>query len=302
MSTQTPSAYLLPNNGWDERIHAFQFSTLVTCHAVVSERYVVLIDTMISPATAQVMLDHVAPFLTAGRQLLVINTHFDWDHSWGNQLFSGPAAVHPAPVIATEACAAELRAQNMADYLAEKQAQSPVTLGDVVLAFPTITFRDSLGLDGGDLSFELFATPGHTHDQIAIYIPEIKTLFAADAAEDPYPEPRKGEDMGQMRDTLASLAKIDAECVLYCHSTDVTARTIHENIAYFDAIETACRAAMANGVPLPDELSADLGTLIGCTFEDAMPNRDYTDLRDYYKTTGHYGNIRNIWAQLKRAA
>ena len=41
-------------------------------------------------------------------------------------------------------------------------------------------------IDGGDLTLALLPTPGHTIDHYALYIPEINTLLAADAAELPY--------------------------------------------------------------------------------------------------------------------
>ncbi len=297
-----PSAYLLPNNGWDPRIHAFQYTTYVTNHAVISDRYVVLIDTLINATTAQVMLDHVKPFLDGTRQLLVINTHSDWDHCWGNQLFAGPNAVHPAPIIGSKLCADDLRQPAAGDLLKRMQAQSPEIFDEVEIVGPTLVFDDRLTIEGGDLTFELFPATGHTHDHIAVYIPEIKTLFAADGAEDPYPEPRKPEFMGQMRQTLAELAALDTDTVLYCHSTCTDASQIHDNIAYFDAIEASVRAAIEAGIALPDAADVDLAALINCTYVDAMPPGDHSETKAYYKTTGHNGNIRNIWLQLTNAS
>ena len=290
---------LLPNKGWDARILAFRYGDLVTCFAVICERYIVLLDTMFNADTAQQMMNHLTPYLSEKRQLLVVNTHSDWDHCWGNQLFGEVDAAYPAPIIASKGCADDFRAGVCASTLKEMQAQSAETYGNVILVAPTITFEQKLTIMGGDLTLELFPTAGHTHDHISIYIPEIKTLFAADAAERPYPQPRKPEFMPQMRQTLADLAALDTDVVLYCHADDIDAGAIQGNIAYFDFIEEKCRMAMAAEIVLPDDDSADIATLINCPFATAMRHDPAADgYHEFYKTKGHFGQIRAIWQQL----
>lgn len=296
--TQT-TVQLLPNKGWDSRILAFQFDDLVTCFAVISERYVVLLDTMFNSESAQQMMDHLLPYLNNKRQLLVINTHSDWDHCWGNQLFSGADAVYPAPIIASRGCANDFRTGVCAATLAEMQTQSSDVYGEVTLIKPTLIFEQKLTIVGGDLTFELFPAVGHTHDHISIYIPEIKTLFAADAAERPYPQPRKPEFMPQMRQTLAELAALETDVVLYCHADDIDAAAIHGNIAYFDFIEQQCRAALAAGVVLPDSDLAAIATLIDCPYATAMRHDPAADeYNEFYKAIGHSGQIQAIWLQI----
>lgn len=284
----------LPNAGWDERIHAFKFETLVTCYAVVTNRYLVIIDTMISPQTMQVMIDHLTQFLTDNRQLLVINSHSDWDHVWGNQLFVGANAPYPAPVIGSRQCRSDFESADGEAHLRKMQENNPNAFDDVIITPPTLVFDDRLTIDGGDLTLQIFPATGHTHDHTAIYVPEIKTLFAADAAERPYPQPRKPEFMPQMRQTLADLAQYDAEVVLYCHADDINAAVIRDNSGYFDFIEEKCRAAKAAGIELPEEKEADLATLIGCSFEEAMGG-DSAEYHNYYRTQGHYDQIRAVW-------
>ncbi|MCB0068156.1 MAG: hypothetical protein KDD77_13425, partial [Caldilineaceae bacterium] len=70
---------LLPNQGWDERILVCRNGRLVQTFIVVTARYVVLVDTLINAATARQMVAFAEPHL-AGRTLLVVNTHADYDH------------------------------------------------------------------------------------------------------------------------------------------------------------------------------------------------------------------------------
>ena len=96
--------------------------TLVDTFIVVSERYVVLIDTLINRRTAEALLEIARPHL-AGRQLLAVNTHADWDHAWGNHVFAGPSALLPAPIIASRRCAERLRSEAAQRKLAEHARQ-----------------------------------------------------------------------------------------------------------------------------------------------------------------------------------
>src|SRR5262245_40704473 len=167
---------LVPNQSWDARILVCRCGTLVDTFIVVTERYVILIDTLINPPTAAALLEIAREHL-AGRQLLAVNTHADWDHAWGNQAFVGPGAAHPAPIIGSRRCAERRRSERERHKLAEMRASEPGRFDDVVLAPPTVLFEQQLRIDGGDLTLELFATPGHKPDHISVFIPEISTLL-----------------------------------------------------------------------------------------------------------------------------
>ena len=80
---------------------------------VVSERYVVLVDTLVNEATARALLELARPHLR-GRELLVVNTHADYDHAWGNQLFAAADGMAPAPIVGTRACAERMRSNRRA--------------------------------------------------------------------------------------------------------------------------------------------------------------------------------------------
>jgi glyoxylase-like metal-dependent hydrolase (beta-lactamase superfamily II) len=282
---------LVPNAGWDERIQVVRCGTLVDVFVVVSQRYVVLVDTLINSRTAAELLRIAAPHL-AGRQLLVVDTHSHWDHCWGNQLFAGPGAPHPAPLIATRRCA-ELLATRAHEKLAEMRAGQPERFGEVVLTPPTLLFDERLRIDGGDLTLELFLTPGHAADHIAIYIPEIGTVLAGDAAELPFPFVESAATLPELRDSLARMAAMEPRVVLYCHAPGVSSpQLLHDNIAYFDEVERRCRDALASGATARPAEDADVEALVGFLFEAAIPaGHDPAQLAGFYRR-GHHDAIR----------
>jgi glyoxylase-like metal-dependent hydrolase (beta-lactamase superfamily II) len=294
----TDTVALIPNQGWDARILVCRCGTLVDTFIVVSERYVVLIDTLINRHTAEALLEIARPHL-AGRQLLAVNTHADWDHAWGNHVFDGPGALFHVPIIASRICAKRLRSEEARQKLAKLRAAEPGRFDDVVLTPPTVLFEQRLTIDDGDLTLELFATPGHTSDHISVFIPEIRTLLPGDAAELPFPFVESAATMPAMRDSLARMAALGAETALFCHApVDSGPALVQRNIAYFDTVEQRCRTALARGVPGIPAADTDVETLVGFPFAEALPaNADIAALEGFYRP-GHHRAIRAMLEHL----
>ena len=289
---------LVPNGGWDERVLVLRRGALVDVFAVVTERYVVLIDTLDTPAAAEAALAHLRAPLASGRRLLVVNTHADWDHAWGNAAFAGPDAAWPAPIIGHRLCRERLRSAAARDELARMQAAEPARFGAVALVPPTIAFDGDLTIDGGDLTLELLPTPGHQPDHVAVWLPELRLLLPGDAAEDPFPSVADAAGLPALRASLARLAALEPATVLACHAPGRTdPGLLAANIAYFDALEAHCRAALARGLaPDPPE-EADVGALIGYDLEAAAPGGLPAGQEDYYRAS-HDGAIRAMLAWL----
>ena len=288
----TDTVSLVPNQGWDARILVCRCGPLVDTFIVVSERYVVLIDTLINQRTAEALLEIARPYL-AGRQLLAVNTHADWDHAWGNHVFDGPSALLPTPIIASRLCAERLRSEAAQLKLAEMRASEPGRFGDVVLTPPSLLFEQQLVIDGGDLTMQLFATPGHKPDHIAIFIPEIRTLLPGDAAELPFPFVESAATLPAMRDSLGRMAALNAETALCCHApVTIGPALLQQNMAYFDTIEQRCRDALARGIPGAPAADADVEALVGFAFAEALPaDADAAALEGFYRP-GHQAAIR----------
>jgi glyoxylase-like metal-dependent hydrolase (beta-lactamase superfamily II) len=205
------------------------------------------------------------------RQLpvLVINTHADWDHVWGNGLFVGPLTRFPAPIIGHRLAAERMTDPEATDFLASFKAENPGRFDSVQLWPPTIRFEGRLSIEGGDLTLDLIPTPGHTPDHVSIWIPEIRLMLAADAAEMPFPEVTRWELLPQLRESLRRLDQLAPATALYCHAAGNTDPTlIRHNIAYFDQLEERCRVRLHDA---PAELTGDPAAWLGWPLEEALP-------------------------------
>lgn len=286
---------LVPNGGWDPRVLVCRCAPTVDVWIVVTERYVVLIDTLLNPATGAALLELARPHLE-GRRLLAVDTHAHWDHCWGNQVLLGQA-----PILGTRRCAELMRSAEYTQVLEQMRAQEPGRFDAVRVVPPTLTFDGHLTIDGGDLTLELLPTPGHAPDHLAVWIPQIGTLLAGDAAELPFPFPDRPETLPELRETLRRLEALAPRTALYCHApTDSGPALLARNRAYFDTLEARCRAALARGVPPQPADKADVEALVGFPFADALaPGESAAALPAFYHT-GHTANLRMMLQSLER--
>lgn len=240
--------------GLDERVLVLRAGDLVDAVFVRTERFNVLVDTLDTPARCHAALALLDLFLHE-RPLVVVNSHMDWDHFWGNA-----AVADRAVIIAHEEARRRFRDPSTRQKLQTK-ASEEASFQDVALRAPTVTFQDRLRLDGGDLTLELIHTPGHTDDHVAVWIPELRTCLAVDAVESPIPVV-SSEDPQDLRSLVASLRLIeglDAQHVVLAHGQTDDPLVVSQNLRYFE--ELALRVGRASdleflrdGDPIPDGL------------------------------------------------
>ena len=236
------------NGGWDVRLRMFHAGDEVDTFALVTQRYVVVIDTMATPELAEGVMRLLAPELTTGRTLLVVNTHADYDHSWGNDLFVGPGSPYPAPIIGQAWVTERLATGADADYLVEMQNTDP-RFAAVRIIPPTITFGDALRIEGGDLTIELLPTPGHTIDHLSVWVPQLRLLLPGDAAGGPFPYVGDPNSLPAMRVALERLRALDAATVIPCHGGTTDPGLLDRNLAYFDLLARLVHDALATHTP-----------------------------------------------------
>jgi glyoxylase-like metal-dependent hydrolase (beta-lactamase superfamily II) len=263
-----PGVREVPNGGWDARVRMFRAGDDVDTFAVVTRRYLVLVDTTGTPEQAERIVAALRPEM-AGRELLVVNTHADWDHCWGNAVFAAEGSF-PAPILGHELARERLLGEEARRELAEKRTREP-RFGAVRLVAPDVTFRDGLRIAGGDLTLELEPTPGHTPDHVSMWIPEIRLLLAGDAAEYPFPYVHAAADLPALLDSLQRLEALGADVTLPCHGGTSDPGLPGRNLAYFAAVDRHGQAVLkGSGLPADWEQWDDLPALVGYPYEEAV--------------------------------
>lgn len=152
--------------------------------AIGSERGVVVVDTHGSTAAGRTVIDDLHR-LGAGPVAAVVNTHWHWDHSFGNAAFREQAP--EVPIHAHEDAARMLAEQG--EYMKQRFAESEDPHRDEVaateLVLPDHTFSSTRSLDLGDRVVELvFPGRGHTDGDIVVRVPDVDVVLGGDLVEE----------------------------------------------------------------------------------------------------------------------
>ncbi len=202
------------NGGWDPRVRVVRCGDLVRSFLIVTQRFVVVYDTLLGPLSGR-WLRELALEAAEGRPLVVVNSHSDWDHCYGNMCF-------PEPILGAGECAKRLSGAVGKKELAMKRGEH-ASYEAVEIKAPSILIADGCVLDGGDLTLQVLGTPGHRPDHLALFIPEISTLFPGDCVEDPIPlvdedSTQNSQTIRQLKTSLDRMLGLDPRWVLANHA------------------------------------------------------------------------------------
>lgn len=169
--------------------------------------------------------DSMTPILNRlkNKKIRVINTHFHWDHVWGNCCFK------EWDIISHNYCR-ELLDVHWNDQI--NQNSSYIT-GIVEKWLPNVTFSEKVFFH--DDGIELFYSPGHTKDSISIYDHNEKVLYAGDNLERPivYVEDK---DVSTYINTLKKYLEYNPTKIVSGHNIDLTIDDINNTIKYLEGL------------------------------------------------------------------
>jgi len=134
-------------------------------HLILGDKYNYIIDTGLGFDSVVPIKDYLGD---NKKPIVVINTHHDWDHVWGNHYF------RDCSIISHRLCRKLL--EDRWSYMLEKNRN--YIRGEVKLCLPNLVFDESLYFP--DDGIQLFYTPGHTIDSISVYDERDKILNAGD--------------------------------------------------------------------------------------------------------------------------
>lgn len=144
---------------------------------IIGKDGIVVVDTMISAKEAKRFIRDIR---TVSRKPIkyVVNTHYHFDHVFGNSEFAKLGAV----VIAQEN--ARKAMENSAKETLKNIGGYGLTPGDMqgtTVAYPVLTYGDRMTIDIGGQQIELIhARHSHTDGDTLVYLPGKKVLFAGD--------------------------------------------------------------------------------------------------------------------------
>ena len=225
---------------WVKRCEWFDVNLCV----IGGERGLVVVDTHASSAAGQRWYDEVRAL---GDVVAVVNTHWHFDHTFGNSAFAG------LPIHAHEKAVEELR-----DGAAAVLEEHGDELVGTEIVLPTDTFSSARIIDLGDRSVELLH-PGraHTSGDLVVNVPDAQVLIAGDLVEESAP-PSYGDDSWPLEwplalDMVLSLSS-SATQIVPGHGAVVDRDYVEQQRADIGIVAETIRDLAGRGVPVSQAL------------------------------------------------
>jgi glyoxylase-like metal-dependent hydrolase (beta-lactamase superfamily II) len=150
---------------------------------VLGQGEALVVDTRANPAMARELIEDIHR-VTRDPLTLAINTHWHWDHAFGNSV------LRPAVIWGHERCRERL-IRDGAAARAEHADEDPERRADfeaVVIDPPDRTLTIAADVEVGGRRVELrYLGRGHTDGDIVVNVPDARVLFAGDLLEDGAP-------------------------------------------------------------------------------------------------------------------
>jgi glyoxylase-like metal-dependent hydrolase (beta-lactamase superfamily II) len=225
------------------------------------DRGLVVVDTHGSAAGGRGVIDDVRR-LGAGEVVEVVNTHWHFDHTFGNQAFREEYGAG-LPITAHETAAAELAEgaeeirQRYADD-ADDPMRDDVLATEIVL--PDRTFSSTRVVDLGDRVVELVHPGrGHTAGDLVVRIPDADAVLAGDLVEESAP-PALGDDSWPMDwpltlDLVLGLLT-PSSVVVPGHGKPVDREFVERQRDDLGVVAETIRDLAGRGVPVTEALGA----------------------------------------------
>lgn len=256
----------------------------------------------------------------------LINTHFHHDHTAGNQVYADTTIVGHRTV--PEGMKSELTGEGLAkqiekfkgmtvDWGERQKKAAPDSRDDhffreglILLkstieelqtgftpTFPSVLFDDSLVLDMGDMTVELYAVGGtHTTSDIMVFIPEEGLVAVGDMWPDqmlPYLNKKAPWDLGSILKNWGKIVESGREIkhVNFAHSDmKLDVETFKQQYRYLKTLWEGLRESQAEGATLADAKSKYTIERDFPYFKDRMLKVRDIDI--------HQNNVEAIWARI----
>jgi len=147
---------------------------------IINEQDVVVVDAHMTPESGRVLRQEIKT-LTDKPVRFLIDTHFHYDHTDGNQAFSPIADIIGHEYTRARLAAPDYTQRGMLGDLLRRQTPLAESLTSLKPTPPNVTLDDHLTLFRGDREIRLlYLGRGHTGGDVVVYLPKERVLCSGD--------------------------------------------------------------------------------------------------------------------------
>ncbi len=290
--------------------------------AVAGDDGILVIDTGIAPSLSVRYRTSIERAFARSDFAYVINTHYHFDHTDGNQVFAD------AVIIGHDRCREEMLgwAEQKDEFVArqrtrvagwrrqleglEPASNAAARLRDLIASYgrmcddlendfvptpPTVTFSDRMTLHLGNLTAELYywGQGTHTGDDVVVHVPEEGLVATGDLF---YPDGiqfavRSGADVPRQLEVLDAVLSGEVRQVVTVHNRVMTREDLEIRRDYMTELWTALQAAHQQQEELPDVRRR-------LTVASAFQELARLDIDAAQLEAQHQANLTSLWIDL----
>lgn len=189
-------------------------------YLINTENKIFLCDTHMGPKSMKYVKEYIHTHGLSNKEIIVFNSHADWDHIWGNFVFKD------STIIAHELCRKRMQQEGGFDLKRKKKYHNG-TIKELKL--PNLTFSNKLNFE--EYEIEFVYAPGHTIDSAICIDRKDSVVFVGDLLE--YPIPFINHyDIGGFLKSLELIKKLSSKVILSAHSGIIDEKLFNDNIEY----------------------------------------------------------------------
>ncbi len=205
-------------------IFTFKDPYFTNSFVITTNEQIIICDTFCGPDSMKEIRKFIEQDKGLVRQLVIFNSHYHYDHIWGNCEFPDES------IYAHSLCYNKILENGERDL----KSHAKHTRGEVKLTLPNQLFTSNVLFDDGRIM--LFHSPGHTIDSSSCIDYEDGVLFVGDNVETPFPY-IYDSDIDQYIATLVEYVSMDWKYLVAGHDPlMLDARLIESNIDYLEQL------------------------------------------------------------------
>ncbi|MBY8998453.1 MAG: MBL fold metallo-hydrolase [Candidatus Thorarchaeota archaeon] len=156
-------------------LFSFEDPYLTNVYIIFGKEHVFVLDTFLGNDSMKAVHQLIDSEGYEDKQLVIFNSHADYDHYWGNGAFKD------ATIVGHEHCKERIVDEGEASLAKYADHQR----GEIELIPPNRTFKETLSFEAEGVKF--FHSPGHTLDSSSCIDERDGVLFVGDNVESPIP-------------------------------------------------------------------------------------------------------------------
>ncbi|MCY6959415.1 MBL fold metallo-hydrolase [Clostridium brassicae] len=208
---------------FDELLNT-EFNCTTNIYVIDGKSHIFICDTFLGPKSMLLIKKFIDKYLKK-KEIIIFNSHSDWDHIWGNCFFKEQLIIAHENTIKNIEKNAQVELNKYRNYCQ----------GKVSICLPNIIFTDKIHFY--EEGIEFIYSPGHTNDSASCIDRVDNILFAGDNVESPNPY-LNSNNFDEYERTLTNYIFMEVKRIIPGHGEITDYDLVIKNLNYIKKLKS----------------------------------------------------------------